>query len=190
MTTRCHTLRPSLRYPSPEGTHTSRKQPDKPMNDQILDQIFLGAVGFAASLITIVNVATGLDVPITQADTMRAVRIMSHDVDMLQDTYLLTVVILGSLAGGAISYMSFPLPTPKAMAFKFLTSGLAGIVFSPVIATLLTTYLDLEMTGMFALAVSAVVAVCSWSVIQIAEPFAAKIVAWWMGTKLKNTSNE
>ena len=160
------------------------------MNDQILDQIFLGVVGFAATLIAAANVSAGLDVPMTTAETLRAVRTMSHDVDMLQDTYLLTVVILGSLAGGAISYMSFPLPTPKAMAFKFLTSGLAGIVFSPVIATLLTTYMDIDMTGMFALAVSAVVAVCSWSVIQVAEPFAAKFASWWMGTKLKNTSNE
>ena len=155
------------------------------INNQILDQIFLAAVGVTVGLISALGATLGIDLTQSTSETLKAVQIMSSDVDLLKDTYLLTVVIAGSLAGGALSYLAYPLPTPKAMAFKFLSSGIAGIVFSPLVATLICNYLDLPMTGMFALFVSAVVALTSWSVIQVVEPFAAKAATWWLGSKFK-----
>lgn len=141
------------------------------------ESIFFAIVASVAGLTAAVNVGA------TPVATAEAATAIAHNIDLLRDTYLLTVVVLGSLAGAAMSYMLYPLPGPKGMAFKFLTSGFSGIVFSPLIATWSASYFNQDMTGMWALAVSAMVAFLSWSLLQVVEPAAKKFADWWAKSK-------
>lgn len=163
---------------SPPVAETDSPRPRPPMHNHALDQIFLGLAAFMGILAALVQGGT------TPIPSVEAASAVAHNIDLLRDNYLLTVVILGSFAGAAMSYMLYPLPGPKGMAFKFLTSGFSGIAFSPLIATWSASYLQQDMTGMWALAVSALVSFLSWSLLQIVEPAAKRLADWWTKSKI------
>ena len=87
---------------------------------------------------------------------------------LLDDSRLRLVCVAGSLGGAVLSVMLFTIQTHKELAQKLISSSISGIVFSPVIIR----YAHLESSTDLVLAVSAVTALLSWGVLQIAVPFA------------------
>lgn len=87
---------------------------------------------------------------------------------LLDDSRLRLVCVAGSLGGALLSVMLFTISTHKELAQKLVSSSISGIVFAPVIIR----YTHLESSTDLVLAVSAVTALLSWGVLQIAVPFA------------------
>lgn len=87
--------------------------------------------------------------------------------------------ISGALGGAFVSICLFPVAEWQVGARKALASALSGVVFSP----LLLHWWNMTLTVDYVLGISAAVALCSWSVLQVLAPLVPGVVARWFGAK-------
>lgn len=90
---------------------------------------------------------------------------------IMDDGRLRTVCIIGSMAGGVLSVLLYPLGTPKELAGKIVGSAIAGMMFAPT----LIQWIGWQPTTDHVLGISGAVALISWSGLQMAIP---ATVAW------------
>ncbi len=91
---------------------------------------------------------------------------------IVDDNRLRLICVAGSLGGAVMSVMLFQVKTNRELAAKLTTSALAGIMFAPMILRYLK-WADLTDA---ILAVSATVAMLSWTVLQSIVPMAANLL--------------
>jgi len=91
---------------------------------------------------------------------------------IVDDNRLRLICVAGSLGGAVMSIMLFQVKTNRELAAKLTTSALAGIMFAPMILRYLK-WADLTDA---ILAVSATVAMLSWTVLQSIVPMAANLL--------------
>jgi hypothetical protein len=91
---------------------------------------------------------------------------------IVDDNRLRLICVAGSLGGAVMSVMLFRVKTNRELAAKLTTSALAGIMFAPMILRYLK-WADLTDA---ILAVSATVAMLSWTVLQSIVPMAANLL--------------
>ena len=91
---------------------------------------------------------------------------------IVDDNRLRLICVAGSLGGAVMSVMLFQVKTNRELAAKITTSALAGIMFAPMILR----YLKLADLTDAILAVSAIVALLSWTVLQSIVPMAANLL--------------
>lgn len=91
---------------------------------------------------------------------------------LVDDNRLRLICVAGSLGGAVMSVMLFQVKTNRELAAKITTSALAGIMFAPMILRYLK-WADLTDA---ILAVSAIVALLSWTVLQSIVPMAANLL--------------
>lgn len=91
---------------------------------------------------------------------------------LVDDNRLRLICVAGSLGGAVMSVMLFQVKTNRELAAKLTTSALAGIMFAPMILR----YLKLADLTDAILAVSAIVALLSWTVLQSIVPMAANLL--------------
>lgn len=91
---------------------------------------------------------------------------------LVDDNRLRLICVAGSLGGAVMSVMLFQVKTNRELAAKLTTSALAGIMFAPMILRYLK-WADLTDA---ILAVSATVAMLSWTVLQSIVPMAANLL--------------
>ena len=91
---------------------------------------------------------------------------------IVDDNRLRLICVAGSLGGAVMSVMLFQVKTNRELAAKITTSALAGIMFAPMILRYLK-WADLTDA---ILAVSAIVALLSWTVLQSIVPMAANLL--------------
>jgi len=91
---------------------------------------------------------------------------------LVDDNRLRLICVAGSLGGAVMSIMLFQVKTNRELAAKLTTSALAGIMFAPMILRYLK-WADLTDA---ILAVSAIVALLSWTVLQSIVPMAANLL--------------
>lgn len=87
--------------------------------------------------------------------------------------------IIGSVLGAMLSISVFPMLQWQTAAQKALASTISGAVFTP----LLMHWWSLSLTLDYVLGCSATVALCSWSILQIALPMVATAFTKWFGSK-------
>lgn len=96
----------------------------------------------------------------------------SAALSIVDDNRLRLICVAGSLGGAVMSVMLFQVKTNRELAAKLTTSALAGIMFAPMILRYLK-WADLTDA---ILAVSATVAMLSWTVLQSIVPMAANLL--------------
>lgn len=95
---------------------------------------------------------------------------------IMDDGRLRTVCIIGSMGGGILSVLLYPLGTPKELAGKIVGSAMAGMMFAPTIIQ----WIGWQPTTDHVLGISGAVALISWSGLQVAIP----LVVNWIRSKL------
>lgn len=91
---------------------------------------------------------------------------------IVDDNRLRLICVAGSLGGAVMSIMLFSVNSPRELAAKLTTAALAGIMFSPM----LLRYLRWADRTDAILAVSAAVALLSWTILQSIVPMAAAML--------------
>ena len=96
---------------------------------------------------------------------------------IIDDNRLRLICVAGSLGGAVISIMLFATGSHKELARKLTVSALAGILLTPMLLRYLTWTSQTDAI----LAVSAIVAMLSWSVLQTVVPMLSRMVVKWAG---------
>lgn len=89
---------------------------------------------------------------------------------LLDNNRLICMVLAGSIGGGLLAVMLFPLPTAKELCFKFLGSGIASMFVVPGAFR----FFGWELAAEYVLTTSFIVAFVSWAILQIFVPLALK----------------
>jgi hypothetical protein len=150
-----------------------------------LDYIWFGIVAMFVGGATFVTSSTGAPPILADMPPDVAAQVITHQADMLRDQYLFFIVVLGSLAGATISYGIYPPPTPREMVLKMMVSTIAGICFTPMLATIAAGYFNLSINGQFVLPASAILAFVSWTALQLLHSFINKLLELWSQRVLK-----
>lgn len=94
--------------------------------------------------------------------------------NVMDDARLRYSCIIGSLGGALISIAMFKTPHFRPMLAKFLVSSISGIMATPAIMRLSRATLDTD----YIMGGALVVAIVSYSVIQVLSPLVPQAVAW------------
>lgn len=89
---------------------------------------------------------------------------------LMDDSRLRLICIAGSLGGAVLSVMLFKIDNHKELVRKLCCSSISGVVFSPIVIR----HFQMDSSTDYVLAVSAVTALLSWSLLQILIPFVTK----------------
>jgi hypothetical protein len=116
-------------------------------------------------------IAAGLGIISAAAAALLPDPTTTSALSLVDDNRLRLICVAGSLGGAVMSVMLFQVKTNRELAAKLTTSALAGIMFSPMLLRYLR-WADLTDS---ILAVSAAVALLSWTVLQSAVPILANL---------------
>ncbi len=138
--------------------------------------LFMMMVGGAAASSSLLMVS---EVPATVSPAVQDA--IKHAVSVMDDGRLRIACLLGSLGGGILSTLLFPLGRPKEYAGKILGSSITGLIFSPKLMEWL--HWDADLTNVVAM--SGIVSLLSWSVLQPLVPLLGNLITKWVGSKFK-----
>lgn len=105
-------------------------------------------------------------------------------VNIIDDQKLRIICIIGALGGSVLSIVLFPVGNHRQLAGKLFGSSIAGIIGTPM----LMRWFAIEPQTDPLLFVSCVVALLSWSILQIAVPFLNQLAAKWLMAKAEKFS--
>lgn len=157
---------------------TTDSQPMQPPEHHTPTAVVIAAVMAAFSSLAAALMPAVQEVSAQAQEVIRAL-----NVNVMDDARLRLVCLAGSLGGGLLSIMIFPLPTTKALVGKLFASGIAGMMFSPMVMRWSSLPLDTDML----LFVSCVVALLSYTLLQGIVPMANRFIEKWFGSKLDTT---
>jgi hypothetical protein len=101
------------------------------------------------------------------------------NLSVMDDERLRLVCLGGSIGGALLSVLLFPLPKTKPLIAKLFASGIAGMMFTPMVVRWMGLQRDTD-TMLFA---SGVVALLGYSVLQMAVPLADRVAGKWLGSR-------
>jgi hypothetical protein len=148
-------------------------KPFDTMNHESIATVVIATLAAMLSAVSAALMPTVVEVTGTVHEALQSVNVMD-------DARLRLVCICGSLGGALLSVLLFPLPRTKPLIAKLFASGLAGMMFSPMIVRWDGLTLDTD-TMLF---VSGMVALLSYSMLQMAVPLLNKGGARWLGIKM------
>lgn len=154
--------------------------PEMPEIETYLMIIATAIVGAMSAIIA----STSPEIAIAATAGMEAMS--NGTVVIFEDFKLRGWCIAGACGGALVSILVFPLPKPRALAFKLVASGISGMMFSPMIIRWSGLQVDVD-TVVF---VSGIVALLSWGCIQIAVPVATKIFGKEIERRFKGVNGE
>lgn len=95
---------------------------------------------------------------------------------LLAHNRILAMCVLGSIGGGFLSAFLMGVTTARAMAARWVASGLCGVMFAPAAIRWLNGEYGLPLYGEYILCVSAAFGIFGWGVLQIVQPLVQKFI--------------
>src|SRR5688572_27365900 len=84
-------------------------------------------------LATVTAMLSALTAALSEVSETAQEVIEAMNINVMDDARLRLVCIAGSLGGALLSVLLFPLPRTKPLIAKLFASGLAGLMFSPLL---------------------------------------------------------
>lgn len=144
--------------------------------NSLMTLLLLGATAASASLLMVGQASPGISPEVQEA--------IKHAVSVLDDGRLRIACLLGAFGGGVLSTLLFPLGRPKEYASKIFGSTIAGILLSPKMLVWCSWELNLDNV----VCMSGIVALLSWTTLQLGLPVVSRGLSKLAGGWFKNKS--